>query len=69
MVAVGIRAELGHEPGANVVPVEVAADAELLQLDFVGPKQFARPAHGVVDRPVEVEGIGDVGADFGGEEF
>src|ERR1700683_3565505 len=26
----GIHAELGHQPGANIVPVEVAAHAELL---------------------------------------
>ena len=65
----GIHAELRHEPGANVVVVKIAADAKLLQLDFVGAKQFARPAHRVVDWFVEVVGVGNIGTDFRGEEL
>ena len=64
----GVHAKLGHESGANVVVVEVAAEAELLQLDFVGAKELARPAHRVVDGFVEIVVVGNIGADFRGEE-
>src|SRR5208283_3817859 len=62
----GIHAELGHEAGAHVVVMEIAAEAGLFQLDFVGAKQFARSAHRVVYGLVEIIGVGDVGADFRG---
>ena len=65
----GILAELGHEAGAYVIPVKVAADAELLQLDFVGPEELARPAFGIVTRLIEVVVPGKIGPDFRGEEF
>src|ERR1700683_3648416 len=65
----GIHAKLSHETGANVVEVEVASDAELLQLDFVGAKQLARSAYGVVDGFIEVVVVGNIGPNFGSEEF
>ena len=37
-----IHAELSHQASANIVPVEVAAHAQLLQLDFVRAENFAR---------------------------
>ena len=65
----GIHAELSHEAGADVVVVEIAAEAELLQLDLVRAKYFARSADRVVYRSVEVVGIGNIGADLRREEF
>ena len=50
----GIHAELGHQAGADVVAVKVAADTKLLQLDFIRSKEFARPTHGVILGMVEV---------------
>jgi len=64
-----ISPELGHEPGANVIQVEVAAKAQLLKLNLVGPKEFARPTHRVVNRLVEVVGISHVDPDFRSKEF
>ena len=36
-----VMAKLCHQSGANVVVVEVAADAELGHVDFVRPKDLA----------------------------
>src|SRR5208337_4403059 len=65
----GVHAKLSHESGANVVVVKIAPEPELLQLDFVGAKNFARPTDRVVDWFVEIVVVGDIGPDFRGEEF
>jgi hypothetical protein len=49
--------------------VEVSAETELLQLDFVGPEDFRRPAHGVISRMVKIENVMRVEPDFRGEEL
>jgi hypothetical protein len=57
------------KPRVRVIEMEVAAQAELLRLDFVGAEEFARSAHRVVDRLVEVVGVGNIGADLRREEL
>ena len=64
-----IHPKLGHEPGANIVIVKIAADAELLQLDFLRPEKFTRPAHRVIRRMVEVENIVGVSSDLRRKKF
>ena len=49
-----VHPELRHEPAAHVVPVKVATDAKLRELDFSGSKDFARAAYTVIGRVVEV---------------
>jgi hypothetical protein len=49
--------------------VKIAANAKLLQLNFVGAKYFARPADRVVDRLIEIVVVGDIRPNFRGEEF
>ncbi len=49
--------------------MKIAAEAELLQLDFVRTKYFARSADRVVYRSVEVVRIGNIGADLRREEL
>ena len=49
--------------------VEVAADAELLQLNFVGTEEFAGAANGVIGRMIEIGDIVRVDTDFRSEEF
>ncbi len=36
-----VQAKLRHQPGADVIVMKVAADAELGYLDFIGPENFA----------------------------
>src|ERR1700682_637824 len=38
----------GQNPAANVLPMEVAAEADLFHLDFVRPKNLARSAQRVI---------------------
>ena len=57
-----IHAKLGHQSSPNVVIVKVAA--ELLHLDFVRAKEFARPTHRVVRRMIEVVCAIDVSSNF-----
>ena len=49
--------------------MEVATDTRLLQLDFVGAKQFTRTSHRIIDRFVEIVGVSNIGADFWRKEF
>jgi hypothetical protein len=65
----GIFAELGHEPGANVVEMKIAAEAKLLQLHFVRAEEFTRSTHRVIDRFVEVIGISHVDSNLRREEL
>ena len=60
----GVEAELCHQTRPHVVVVEVAANAQLGYLYFVGAEDFARSADGVVLRMTEVVGVVDVGADL-----
>jgi hypothetical protein len=64
-----IHSKLRHQPGADVVVVEVTANAELFQLNFVGAKQLTRTAHGMICGMVEVRDIVGVGSDLWGKEF
>ena len=57
-----IHSELGHEPGADVVVVEIAAYAQLLELNFVRAEELARAADGVIRWMVEVGNV--VGVDL-----
>ena len=59
-----IHAELGHQPGAHVIVVEVATHAELRQLHFLRTEKFTGPAYGVVCRMVEVVDVNSVSTDF-----
>ena len=47
----------GQDPAANVLPVEVAAEADLLHLDFVGAKDFSRTAKGIIFGVIEVDNV------------
>src|ERR1017187_4987286 len=40
----GKHSKHGQDPSANVLPVEVAANAGLLHLEFAGPERLGRPA-------------------------
>jgi hypothetical protein len=44
----------GQDAGVNVLPVEIAAKADLLYLNFIGAEDFSRTAHGIVFRMVEI---------------
>jgi hypothetical protein len=48
--------------------MKVAAQAKLFDFDFVGAEEFARSAHRIVHRLVEVVGISDVCANLGREK-
>src|SRR5580692_12767778 len=43
----------GQDSAADILPVEVAAEADLIKLDFVGAEDFSRSADSVVLRMVE----------------
>jgi len=43
-----VHAELGHQPGLNVLVEKVSSKSDLRQLDFVRPEHLARPGDGVV---------------------
>src|SRR5271157_567200 len=59
----------GQHATTDVLPVEVASKADLLQLDFIRPEDLGRPAQGVISRMVvTIDKLG-VESDFRGEEF
>src|SRR5208282_4370050 len=64
-----IHAKLRHDPGANVVKVKIAADAELRQLNFIRPKDLAGTSNRVIFRMVEIGDIVNVGANLRRKEF
>src|ERR1700683_529164 len=64
-----IHSKLGHKSSPNVVPVEIAANTELLQLNFLRAEQLARPTHRVIRRMVKVENVIGVYSDLGWKEF
>ncbi len=64
-----VHAELRHQAHLHVVVVEVAADAELRQLQLARSEDFARPADRVVLRMVEAVRERRVGAELAGEEL
>src|SRR5579872_503375 len=43
-----------QDSATNILPMEVAADAGLLYLDFAGAERFSRTDNSVIDRLVEV---------------
>src|ERR1035438_2382734 len=43
-----------QDPAANVLPVEVATDADLLLLELTGPVGLGRSAHGVAYGLIEI---------------
>src|ERR1022692_3260498 len=59
----------GQDPAANVLPMEVAAEADLLQLDFIRPEYLGRSAKRVILRMVEAAHKVRVKSDFRSEEF
>src|ERR1700728_2382271 len=63
----GKLAEHREDPSPDIIEAEVAAEAQLLQLEFLGPKGLGRAAHGVVFGMVEVENVVDIGAELGRE--
>src|SRR5450755_1698082 len=65
----GIEAELGHDPRANIVIVEIAANSKLRQLHFTRSEYFTRSADGVVFRMGEVVNVINVGSNFRRKEF
>ena len=66
-VIVRVHAELGHEPAADVVVVEVAADAQLLDLHLVGAAGLAGAVESVVLGMVEVVDVVRVDTELAGE--
>src|SRR5580658_5427341 len=65
----GIHPKLSHKSSPNVVPVEVAANTELFQLNFLRAEQLARPTHRVIRGMVKVENVIGVYSDLGRKEF
>src|SRR5262249_245691 len=59
----------GENAAADILPVEVAAKADLLQLDFVGAKDLGRATHAIVPWIVETVNVVSVKADFRSEEL
>ena len=57
-----------QDPATNVLPVEVAAHAGLLDLNFAGAERLRRPDDGVVYRLIEIIHVVRVEADFRREE-
>src|SRR5579863_477073 len=57
------------DSSANILPMEVAADTGLLNLDFAGPETLGRPDDGVVTRLIEVRHVMSIEPDFGREEL
>jgi len=51
------------------IVVEIAAEAELLQLKLAGAEGLGRPDDGVIPRVVEVRHVMNVQADIGREEL
>src|SRR5262249_40922876 len=47
----------GENAAADILPVEVAAKADLLQLDFVGAKDLGRATHAIVPWIVETVNV------------
>jgi len=45
--------ELRHQPAADVLIMEIAADAQLRQLELAGSEHLSRTGNGVVLRTVE----------------
>ena len=62
-----VHAELGHQPAAHVVVVEVAADAELGDLDLAGAAASVDPSIVWSLRMVEIADVVDVDPEFAGE--
>src|SRR5579864_311454 len=58
-----------QDSAAYVLPVEVTADAGLLDLDFAGTERFSRPDDGVISRLVEIFHVVRIKSNFRGEEF
>ena len=56
------------DSAAHVLPVEIAADAGLLDLNFAGAERLSRADDGVVDRLVEIFHVVRVESDFRREE-
>src|ERR1019366_8481359 len=61
------HAHHGQDSAANVLPVEVATDANLFYLDFTGPELFGRPAHRMVLRLIEIRNKVSIESDFRSE--
>ena len=64
-----VHAELRHQPAAHVVVVEVAADAELRDLELARAEDLARARDRVVHRLVEGVGVVGVDAELAGEHL
>src|SRR5215472_5808982 len=59
----------GEDSCADIVPVEVTAEANLLYLEFVGAKSLGRPPKAVVFRIIEAADVMRIKAYFRGEEL
>src|ERR1017187_7994317 len=60
----------GQDSAANVLPVEVAAEADLLHLEFAGPETLGRPTHRMVSRLIEIlHEVGGATESFRSGEF
>src|SRR5262250_113629 len=64
-----VKTELGHEASADVVEMEIAADAELCEMKFVRAENFAGAADGVVLGMMKIVDVIGVDANFRSEEF
>src|SRR5579863_7720703 len=58
-----------QNPAANVLPVEVTAEADLFYLEFVGPENLGRAPERVILGMVETANEVSVKSDFQGKEF
>src|ERR1039458_1746311 len=65
----GKESKHGQDPAANVLPVEIAAHADLLLLELAAAEGLGGSTHGVVYRLIEVHHIVGVEADFRSEEL
>src|SRR6201999_4390661 len=53
---------------ADILPMEIAAKADLLDLDFIGAKSFSRAAQTVILRMIEAADVIRIKAYFRGEK-
>jgi hypothetical protein len=61
--------EQGENPSPHVTIVKVGAERQIFQLHFAGTENFARSAHGVIDRLIEVLAVKCVRAEFATHVF